>query len=43
MKGWCAKIVEAKTKLELANKNSPKEGFIVDGNNETEDEEIPFV
>ena len=43
MKGWCAKIVEAKTKLELANKNSPKQGFVVNGNDEAEDEEIPFV
>lgn len=41
MKGWCAKIVEGKTRLELVNKNNEdEEGFIVDEHN---DDEIPFV
>ena len=40
MKGWCAKIVEGKTKLELSNnKNDDEEGFIVDEN----DNQIPFI
>lgn len=44
MKGWCAKITEARTKLELASgKNSKDQGFVVnDDNNETE-ETISFV
>lgn len=42
MKGWCAKIIEGKTHLELVNqKNSTDEGFEVDENND--DQEIPFV
>jgi replicative DNA helicase len=41
MKGWCAKIVEGKTKLELShNVKNTKDGFIVNENN---DQEIPFV
>lgn len=41
MKGWCAKITEGKTKLEIMNNlNSENEGFVVD--NEHNDEEIPF-
>jgi replicative DNA helicase len=41
MKGWCAKISEGKTRLELMNNNKiGDEGFIVDENNE--DQEIPF-
>lgn len=40
MKGWCAKIEEGKTRLELVNKNEEDEGFIVDEHN---DKEIPFV
>lgn len=40
MKGWCAKIEEGKTRLELVNKNEDEEGFIVDEHN---DEEIPFI
>jgi replicative DNA helicase len=43
MKGWCAKIIEGKTKLEsMHNVKSKKDGFIVNdtANNE---EEIPFV
>ena len=40
MKGWCAKITEGKTKLEIANNiKKPKDGFIVDDEN---DESIPF-
>jgi replicative DNA helicase len=42
MKGWCAKITEGKTRLELVNnKNSDDEGFEVDENND--DQEIPFI
>lgn len=38
MKGWCAKITEGKTRLELVNNSgSADEGFVVDDN-----EEIPF-
>ena len=42
MKGWCAKITEGKTKLELAHGGgqNQKDGFILDENN---DEKIPFV
>jgi hypothetical protein len=46
MKGWCAKIVEGKTRLELMNNvQTKKDGFIVSNNenNEEEAEEIPFV
>lgn len=46
MKGWCAKIAEGKTKLELMSNNQNKEdGFILDDNidNENEDTQIPFV
>lgn len=40
MKGWCAKITEGKTKLELANSNNnDEEGFVIDEN----DDQIPFV
>jgi len=40
MKGWCAKITEGKTRLEIVNNNKDTdEGFIVDKNNEPE---IPF-
>jgi replicative DNA helicase len=41
MKGWCAKITEGRTKLEIANNISqqPKDGFIIDDSNTT----IPFV
>lgn len=42
MKGWCAKITEGKTRLELLNnKTTSSEGFIVDDKNDNE-EEIPF-
>jgi uncharacterized protein YrrD len=46
MKGWCAKITEGKTRLELVNNvQTKKDGFIVSNNenNEEESEEIPFV
>lgn len=46
MKGWCAKITEGKTRLELMNgSNKQKGGFIIDDNDEEKDdgEEIPFV
>lgn len=44
MKGWCAKITEGKTKLELVkNISSNSDGFIVDDNDNTKNEEqIPF-
>jgi replicative DNA helicase len=41
MKGWCAKITEGQTKLEISNNNSPtSKGFELNDNYE---EEIPFV
>ena len=41
MKGWCAKITEGKTRLELLNnKNTEDEGFILDDDDENQ---IPFV
>lgn len=40
MKGWCAKITEGKTKLELINNSTnQEEGFVIDNDKE----EIPFV
>lgn len=40
MKGWCAKITEGKTRLELVNNTQNKdEGFIIDENDE---KAIPF-
>lgn len=40
MKGWCAKIAEGKTRLEILNNKDTDEGFVVD---ETNDEKtIPF-
>jgi replicative DNA helicase len=40
MKGWCAKIIEGKTKLEISNNfKKPKDGFIIDDEN---NESIPF-
>lgn len=40
MKGWCAKISEGKTRLELVHNNkNTKDGFIV---NDENDESIPF-
>jgi hypothetical protein len=42
MKGWCAKITEGKTRLELVNNNSNNDdGFIVEDSN-ANDQEIPF-
>jgi len=44
MRGWCAKITEGKTRLELTNNpSSRKEGFVVNDNNNDENSEIPFV
>jgi replicative DNA helicase len=43
MKGWCAKIIEGKTKLEVANNiKSKNDGFIVNDDNNNENE-IEFV
>jgi replicative DNA helicase len=43
MKGWCAKITEGKTRLELVNNTSKhSDGFVVDENNEETNTEIPF-
>lgn len=44
LKGWCAKITEGKTKLEIANNNSTKDkGFIAsDDNQDVYEKEIPF-
>jgi len=44
MKGWCAKIVEGKTKLEVMHNNKTNEaGFIINDNHEEQTENIPFV
>lgn len=45
MKGWCAKITEGQTRLELLHGSKKKKGgFIIDDNNENEEEQdIPFV
>jgi hypothetical protein len=40
MKGWCAKITEGSTKLELSTNNQLKDGFIVNANDN--EEAIPF-
>ena len=41
MKGWCAKITEGKTRLEILNNTSDEdEGFVV---NDEHDQEIPFA
>ncbi len=45
MKGWCAKISEGRTKLEIANnigKSEKSTGFTIDENND-QTETIPFV
>jgi replicative DNA helicase len=43
MKGWCAKISEGSTKLEIShNSNNKKDGFVIDSNND-EEQEIPFL
>lgn len=41
MKGWCAKITEGQTRLELLNKTQSDDGFIINEQNEHE-QEIPF-
>ena len=42
MKGWCAKITEGKTHLEIKNNTqSTKDGFIID-DEDTYEDEIPF-
>ena len=44
MKGWCAKITEGQTKLEIMhNSKSNSDGFIIDDNNNEEIQKIPFV
>jgi len=43
MKGWCAKITEGKTRLELVNNvANNNDGFIIEDNNADDQEEIPF-
>jgi replicative DNA helicase len=48
MKGWCAKITEGQTRLELLNNNSPRDkGFIVNDEsnieyNNADEAQIPF-
>lgn len=43
MKGWCAKIEEGKTRLEIMrDTKSDDEGFVVDDENENSTAEIPF-
>lgn len=44
MKGWCAKITEGKTRLEIINNGgSSEEGFIVEDNDsDADNQEIPF-
>jgi replicative DNA helicase len=44
MKGWCAKITEGKTKLEIMQNNkSNSDGFLIDADNNEQNQEIPFV
>lgn len=45
MKGWCAKITEGQTKLEINTSSSnKKDGFIINSEDNNEDnEQIPFV
>ena len=43
MKGWCAKISEGKTRLEIVkNNNNTDEGFVVDDETNYEEQQIPF-
>jgi replicative DNA helicase len=43
MKGWCAKITEGKTRLEILNNTKNEdEGFIVDEQPNDNEEQIPF-
>ena len=41
MQGWCAKITEGKTKLELAN--NPTKDFEINNDGTSDQEEIPFI
>lgn len=45
MKGWCAKITEGRTKLEIANNidKTNKHGFEINDNNNTNEQNIPFI
>ncbi len=44
MKGWCAKITEGKTKLEISNNIKTKnDGFVVNENDDNDEDEIQFV
>jgi replicative DNA helicase len=44
MKGWCAKITEGQTRLEIMNNSqSNSDGFIIDDTNNNEKTKIPFV
>lgn len=43
MKGWCAKITEGQTRLEIVNKNQTSEdGFIINEQSAKDEQEIPF-
>lgn len=42
MKGWCAKIVEGKTKFETMNEKSSDDGLVVDDDDDPNEEQIPF-
>jgi replicative DNA helicase len=43
MKGWCAKITEGKTRLEiLSNNRNEDEGFVVDEQTNYDEQAIPF-
>ena len=44
MKGWCAKITEGRTRLELVNNISDSnDGFVVKDDQSNDQEEIPFI
>jgi replicative DNA helicase len=46
MKGWCAKITEGRTRLEIVNNvnaKNKKDGFIIDDSNNDEKDKIQFV
>jgi hypothetical protein len=44
MKGWCAKISEGKTRLEILNNNKHNdEGFVLDEQADDDEQEIPFA
>jgi hypothetical protein len=43
MKGWCAKITEGQTRLELmSNNKNNKDGFIINDESNNEEAAIPF-